>query len=162
MAAKLLGKVRLQKSFRGFQQRIGIRRFRTEADIVAQPGKDRHSACCKAFRGSDGVIDRQLDHKIRAAGNSRLRPLHFIKDGRVSSLDKIAAHDAHDRVSQLAQEVYLLLVTTVQGIIFTDNAGNFQNKSHLFGKICKTGVEKFVIVSYNTFVMDIVPQICKK
>ena len=114
-----------------FHNFLRLGRFCPEAQVGTQPGENLHPPGGKPFRRGKTGGDGQLQHQVGAAGHRCLCPEGFIHNGRVSPLDKVAAHEAHHR-RILTQKTFcqgkLLFVPFVQGIVFTNNACNLQNQ----------------------------------
>ena len=110
-------------------QILPLGRFRAEAQGIAQPVQNPHSAGGKPFRRGQAHRHRQLHHQVRPAGHCRFRPQAFVQDGRGAPLNKIPAHGADNggfRPEGLAHHGKLLPVAHMKRVIFTDNPDNFQ------------------------------------
>ena len=114
----------------GFHNFFRLGRFCPEAQVGTQPGENLHPPGGEPFRRGKTGGDGQLQHQVGTAGNRCLCPEGFIHNGRVSPLDKVAAHKAHHRrilPQKTFCQVQLSFVPFVQGIVFTNNACNLQN-----------------------------------
>ena len=107
----------------------------------AELRENLHAAACKALRRAERLRHRQLQHKIRACQNCRLRAHTLFKNRRFSALDKASAHQTHDgsicaqRLPDLPQ---LLFVPPVKGIVFANNASDVHAIASGFKKIVKS------------------------
>ena len=99
--------------------------------------RDSHTAQRKVLRIAHGKGAGKLQHKICTRTKRRLCTRTGLVHGGHTALGKAAAHQAKDqRIRQaLADELKLMLMTAVKGIVFTNYA---DNRSHRIARSAKS------------------------
>ena len=110
-------------------QSIGICRFSAKAKIITETAKNLNTACGKTFRRGQSTGYRKFQYQIRAAQDGGFGTEGLVYNGGHAPLDKIAAHEANNGgifSQKTANDLKLLHMTLVQGIVFTDDSDLFQ------------------------------------
>ena len=104
---------------------------KTNGIHCAQRGKKRHAAGSKVLGAADSKHRGHFHHQIGTAGQGHPGAQIFAVYSRFSPLYKIPAHDHHAeiRACQFFGFVYMKFVTTVKGIVFGNDSGQFHNLS---------------------------------
>jgi hypothetical protein len=94
----------------------------------AETVEERNASEGKPLRGRQHIRDGQFQDKIGAAHNGRRRSSMFREHGKITALDKVAAHNA-DNGALFSQHAASLCNMEGMGkmkrIIFADNSCNF-------------------------------------
>ena len=124
-------------------QRVGIPGLTAKAEVVTDRGEDLHTAFSKPFRRGQRIRNRQFQNQICAAVDSGSGTEGLVKNSRHTPLNEVTAHQADDQSilpKPGANMVKLLLMPQVKGVIFTDNADDFQKNPSFSKKVLPWGL----------------------
>ena len=129
MAAQSSGKIIGQQSPGGIHQQIAVCRFGTEADGIAKSAENGYAAGGKTLGGGQGILHRQFQYQVGTAHQRCFCTVHFIKNGRMTPLNKVAAHEANNtgfRAEGGPDGIKLLFVAQVERIVFANHPNGLQ------------------------------------
>ena len=74
-------------------------------------------------------------NQISTAAKRRLTSCPFIKNGKIAPLHNVGTHNGNNCVfAVVLYFIYLIFMPVMKGVIFTNDAGDFQNNPTSFGK----------------------------
>ncbi len=140
LGADPLGRFPGPQAVRRFPKAAELSRLAAERQMRhdAERVQKAHAADREALRGGQGVRQGQLQHEVGPAADCGRSPGVLCKNGDITPLHEVAAHDAHDcRILSQCRARFgdMPDMPVVNRVIFTNNTGRFQNLSPQLYKI---------------------------
>ena len=96
--------------------------------LNAKRSKDMNARGGKSLRRKRRIREGKLKHDVRSAQNRTFGARVFVKQGKLSALSVISAHNTHNAVvAHAVKNIYLPLVPRVKRIVFANNSRSAHN-----------------------------------